>query len=130
MTAISWSELFTSFFILFGLFFILTGSLGLLRFPDVYSRLHAPTKSATLGVIGILIASIIHLGYTTGSWGVKEILITVFLFLTAPVGAHMMGRAAYLTGVPLSEKVVTDEYANSGKREEAGTKDADHTLQS
>ncbi len=129
MTGISWADLITSFFILFGLFFVFAGSLGLVRFPDVYTRLHAPTKGATLGVFGILVASIIHLA-ATGSWGVKEILTIVFLFLTAPVSAHMMSRAAYITGVPAKAKIVTNDLKDALPiKEEAMSNGSDPNIQ-
>ncbi|MBO8126089.1 MAG: Na+/H+ antiporter subunit G [Firmicutes bacterium] len=127
MTGISLSELLTSFFILFGLFFVLTGSIGLIRFPDVYTRLHAPTKSATLGVFGILIASIIHQA-SHGFLGIKEILTTVFLFLTAPVGAHMIARAAYLTGVQPAQQSTTCEFFYILRQKEEDKQDADQNL--
>lgn len=129
MTGISWSDVLTSFFILFGVFFVFAGSLGLVRFPDVYTRLHAPTKAATLGVIGILIASLIHQG-SEGSWGIKQILTAVFLFMTAPVGAHMMARAAYLTGVPAVEEPITNELVGLAKAVGDEEQDGHKTVES
>lgn len=73
--------------------FALVGSIGLLRFRDFYMRLHAPTKASTLGVGGVLLASMLwHWG--VGAWAVRELLITLFLFVTAPVSANLMAQAA------------------------------------
>ena len=73
--------------------FALVGSIGLLRFPDFYMRLHAPTKATTLGVGGVLLASMLwHWG--RDAWAVRELLITLFLFVTAPVSANLMAQAA------------------------------------
>lgn len=77
--------------IVIGSTFVLVGSIGLVRLGDVYSRLHGPTKATTLGLGGLLLASILRFG--AGGFSVDEVLITVFLFLTAPVSAHMLARA-------------------------------------
>lgn len=82
------------FFVLLGGVFILVGSIGLARLPDFFMRLHAPTKATTLGIGGLLIASMIYFAYTVGSFSVHEVLITIFLFITAPVSAHMMAKSA------------------------------------
>ncbi|MCX7629508.1 MAG: Na+/H+ antiporter subunit G [Geminicoccaceae bacterium] len=78
--------------ILVGSFFLLVGSFGLLRLPTFVQRLHAPTKATTLGVGGILIASMLYFLFTTGRLSVHELLITLFLFLTAPVSAYMLAK--------------------------------------
>ena len=80
--------------ILTGAGIALLGSVGLARFPDVFTRLHGPTKATTLGVGGVLLGTII-LFISEGEVGVvRELLITVFLFLTAPVSAHLVAKAA------------------------------------
>lgn len=76
-----------------GSFFMVVGSFGLLRLPTLLQRLHAPTKATTLGVGGILIASMLYFLFTTGRLSVHELLITLFLFLTAPVTAYMVAKA-------------------------------------
>ena len=73
--------------------FTLVGAIGLLRFPDFYMRLHAPTKATTLGVGGVLLASIV-VGWWQGALGLNLLLITLFLFVTAPVSANLMAQAA------------------------------------
>ena len=79
-----------------GSFFVLVGSLGLVKLSDFLKRLHGPTKATTLGVGCILVASIgYHALLGDGlALGLREILITVFLFITAPISAHLMARAA------------------------------------
>ena len=94
-----------------GTFLMFLAGLGILRMPDVFTRMHASTKGASLGVACLMIAASLHfqdLGVTT-----KAILTIAFVFLTAPVGAHVLGRAAYRRGVPLWENSVIDEAKES-----------------
>lgn len=79
--------------LLVGAVFTLVGAVGMVRFPDFFMRLHAPTKATTLGVGGVLIASMLTT-WARGQWGVHELLITLFLFVTAPVSANLMAKAA------------------------------------
>lgn len=79
--------------IMVGAFFMLVGAIGMVRLPDFYMRLHAPTKSSTLGVGGVLLASLL-LGWAEGHPGIGELLITLFVFLTAPVSANLLAQAA------------------------------------
>lgn len=74
--------------------FGLVGSYGLLKLPDLMTRLHAPTKATTLGVGGVLIASMIHFAVFEGHLSFHELLITLFLFLTAPVSAQLLIKSA------------------------------------
>jgi multicomponent K+:H+ antiporter subunit G len=87
-------ELLLSLLILIGAGFTLIGSLGLLRLGDFYSRLHAPTKATTLGVGSLLIASAVFFSHQDEGLSLHEVLVTLFLFITAPVGAHLMAKAA------------------------------------
>lgn len=79
--------------IVVGAFFIFVGSFGLLKLPSFMARLHAPSKSTTLGVGGCLVASMLQLWATAGTISVQEVLITFFLFMTAPVTAHFLALA-------------------------------------
>ena len=88
--------------------FALVGSIGLLRLPDFFMRLHAPTKATTLGVGGVLVASLLA-GWARGDWGMQELLITLFLFLTAPVSASLMAKAALHERAPSRAPVPPDE---------------------
>jgi len=85
-------ELIVSFLILFGAAFVLLGSLGLAKLPGFFMRLHGPTKASTLGVGSILLASAVYFT-SRGGLSVHEILILIFLFLTAPISALLMARA-------------------------------------
>jgi multicomponent K+:H+ antiporter subunit G len=79
-------------------FFLLVGAIGLVRLPDFYMRLHAPTKASTLGVGGVLLASML-VAFVQGRPGVAELLITLFVFVTAPVSANVLAQAALHLGL-------------------------------
>ncbi|MEF8757024.1 MAG: monovalent cation/H(+) antiporter subunit G [Halobacteriales archaeon] len=83
--------------IVVGSFFLAVGTIGLLRLPNVYNRLHATSKSATLGAASIFLAGFIYFGGEGA--GLVSLVGIVFLFLTAPTGAHMISRAARRMGV-------------------------------
>ena len=87
-------ETFVSVLIVVGAVFALIGSIGLARFPDVYTRLHGPTKATTLGIGSLLLASVIWLSGHGEGVTLRELLIAAFLFLTAPVSAHLLAKAA------------------------------------
>ena len=86
-------DLLTALLLLAGASFALIGSIAIVRMPDIYTRLHGPAKATTLGVGGVLIASILYFS-TRGDLSVHELLVAVFLFITAPVSAHLVARAA------------------------------------
>lgn len=89
-------EAAVSALILGGAFFLLVGSYGLAKLPDTMRRLHGPTKSATLGIGFLLIASMLYFLLARGRLSLHELLITTFLFLTAPVTALMVAKAHIL----------------------------------
>lgn len=101
--------------LLIGVFFVFLGMLGLLRLPDVYNRLHATTKIGTLGVVSVMLSILIKVGLSP--IGVKGITVGLFLFLTAPIAAHMIGRAAHRHGVGLCQGSVIDEYGKDCEKE-------------
>jgi len=80
-------------FLLLGAGFALIGSIGLARLPDVFTRLHGPTKSTTLGVGSVLLGSLLYFSMRQGL-SLHELLISLFLFMTAPVSAQLIARAA------------------------------------
>jgi multicomponent K+:H+ antiporter subunit G len=88
------AEYVSAILVFFGSAIALIGSIGLLRFPDIFTRLHGPTKATTLGVGSVLLGTIIYLSFQGESGAIRELLITVFLFLTAPVSAHLIAKAA------------------------------------
>jgi multicomponent K+:H+ antiporter subunit G len=89
-----WLDILLSLLVAIAAFFALVGSWALVKLPDVLQRLHGPTKATTLGVGCALIASAVWFAIH-GSLGVHELLITLFLFLTAPVSAHILVQAAW-----------------------------------
>lgn len=80
-----------------GAFFLVVGSVGLLRMPDVYNRMHATTKATTLGATSMFLAGFVYFG--PGGAGLVSLVGIVFLYLTAPTGAHVISRAAHRLGV-------------------------------
>jgi multicomponent K+:H+ antiporter subunit G len=82
--------------LLTGSFFLLVGSLGLARLPSLMQRLHAPTKAATLGAGGVLLASSLLFWLARGYPSYHEVLIGLFLFMSAPVTAHMLAKVNLL----------------------------------
>lgn len=80
--------------ILIGSLFALIGSIGLLKLPDFFMRLHGPTKATTLGVGALVIGSVIYFSTRGEGLSLHELLITLFLFMTAPVSANMLAKAA------------------------------------
>lgn len=101
------NDLVTAVLLLVGASFLLLASVGIVRMPDVFSRMQAATKASTLGVTCILLAIAVHfndLGIT-----MRALAASVFFLLTAPVTAHIVGRASYFLGVPLWEGTVRDE---------------------
>jgi multicomponent Na+:H+ antiporter subunit G len=100
-------ETITSLLMLSGAVFAFLAAMGILRFPDLFSRMQAATKGSAFGVTCVLLAVAVHfaeLGIAT-----RAIVTIIFVVLTAPVAAHMIGRAAYFVGVPLWQGTVTDE---------------------
>jgi multicomponent K+:H+ antiporter subunit G len=79
--------------LIIGALFALVGSFGLAKLSDFYRRLHGPTKASTLGV-GCILAGACLFFASRGQFGVQQALIAVFLFITAPVGAHLLVKAA------------------------------------
>jgi multicomponent Na+:H+ antiporter subunit G len=97
------------FAIAVGVFFMFVSSLGVIRMPDFYMRLHAPTKAATLGLFFLFVA--VAIAVPEKVVVTKALLALLFIAATAPVGAHIMSRAAYRTGVRPGADTVVDEYA-------------------
>ena len=89
---LAWQLAIAAMLVLGGVF-ALVGAVGMLRFPDFYMRLHAPTKATTLGIGGVLLASLL-VKFGLGSLGLHELLITLFVFITAPVSASLLAQAA------------------------------------
>lgn len=88
------SDIIVSLLLLVGGCFTLLGSFGLARLPEFFMRLHGPTKATTVGVGAIIIASLLHVGTGETDAGPRELAVTLFLMLTAPVTAHLLSKAA------------------------------------
>jgi multicomponent K+:H+ antiporter subunit G len=89
----AWVDMLAAALVVVGVFFAFVGSLGLAKLSDFLKRLHGPTKASTLGVGCILIASMLTFT-ASGTTSLRELLITLFVFLTAPVSAHLLIKAA------------------------------------
>jgi multicomponent K+:H+ antiporter subunit G len=87
-------EVLVAALVVIGAGFTCLGSVGLLRLRDFYSRLHSPTKATTLGVGSLLVASAVFFSWHEPGLSLHEILVALFLFITAPVSAHLMAKAA------------------------------------
>ena len=99
-----------------GLTFDFLGVLGLIRLPDVYSRVQASTKCVTFGSAGILLGVFLNFGFTPA--GYKALICIAFVLLTAPVSAHAIARAAHRNGTPLAKVSVIDQYAEDNELKE------------
>lgn len=88
------TEWIISILLLIGGSFVLIGSIGLVTMPDFFMRLHGPTKATTLGMAALLTASMVFFSTTEAGLSVKEVLISLFLLLTAPISAYMMIKSA------------------------------------
>ena len=91
------AEAVVALLILIGAFFLVVGSLGLAKLPDLMRRLHGPTKATTLGIGALLISSMLYFTIFQGDLSIHEVLIALFLFLTAPVTAQMIAKAFILS---------------------------------
>lgn len=86
---------------------MLLASIGIVRFPDLFSRMHAATKSGSFGMVLIMIAVCIDFAEV---WVIVEsVMIITFIFVTSPVAFHLIGRASYFMKIPMWEGTITDE---------------------
>lgn len=92
MTDAGWLDWIIAALLVGGAAFAVVGSYGLAKLSDFFKRLHGPTKATTLGVGGVLLASCIHFA-AAGLGGSEQILVALFLFITAPVSAHLLVKA-------------------------------------
>jgi len=117
-----WLDLAASVLLVAGGLFALLGSIGLVRLRDFPMRLHAPTKASTLGVGGTLLASMLCFGWWEGRLPVQELLITVWVFFTAPVTAHLLmqaHRARHPTATDANDVAPRPAETPSGRTESA-----------
>ncbi len=102
-------ELVGALIILFGAIISVVSAIGIIRFPDIYSRAHAATKTTTLAVLITLFGTFFFLLFAQSYLSVRLILGIVFVFITAPVSGHLVLRAAYRAGIPMTGHTVSDE---------------------
>lgn len=102
-------------FIAIGLVFSLVAAVGIVRMPDLFTRMQASAKAGTLGVGCMIIAVATY--YGDADIVTRALMIVLFLFLTAPIGAHVIARAGYRAGVPLWERSVCDEMKEHVRQE-------------
>ncbi|HSR88397.1 MAG TPA: monovalent cation/H(+) antiporter subunit G [Pontiella sp.] len=108
-------EMMVSLFLLLGGILSLIAVAGVLRMPDIFTRMHAATKVGTVGVSSVTIGLMIHFNSVTVTS--RGILVIAFFLLTAPVAAHMIARAAYRAGVSLWILTRIDEWKAHGEIE-------------
>lgn len=119
-----WLENTVAVLLVIGGIFLLIGSVGLARLPDLYTRLHGPTKATTLGIAGLLLASSVTFSASQGSLSVHEWLITLFLLITAPVSANMIAKTALHHQVPALKRTQGQSLIKTASHQ-AAPKDAD-----
>jgi multicomponent Na+:H+ antiporter subunit G len=95
-----------------GLFFSFTGAIGILRMPDVYTRVQCSSKTITMGALPLLVALVIAEGPMT-TYGARALIVAVLLLIVNPIASHALVRAAYKTGVPMWDGAVLDEPAEA-----------------
>lgn len=110
------SKFVIGYLILQGAFFSLISAIGVLRLPDVYTRNHAASKSATLGVLSILLGVFLYFWVLENHMNGRVLLGILFIFLTSPVAGHLISRAAYHTKVKLWENSKIDELKEKRKQ--------------
>ena len=118
-------EAIVTVFILIGTFFSFLSAIGLIRLPDVYTRSHAASKSTTLGVLCTLFGTFLYFLVSDSYISVRLILGIFFVFLTAPVSAHMISRSAYRSNVKLADVSVQDDLKEYIRQNTAAESNAD-----
>lgn len=103
------NEFWGALLILIGSIISVISAFGIIRFPDVYSRAHAATKSSTLAVLLTLVGAFLYFLLTDGTISVRLILGIVFVFITSPTAGHLIIRAAYKSKVKMTETTLVDE---------------------
>lgn len=104
-------------FLIGGAFFTVVAAIGVIRLPDTYTRLHAASKSSTLGVGMTLIGVFIYFGYYHAEFDTQLLLAVLFIFISAPVAAHFIARSAFHSDVEPYRLTILNEL----KRDETGS---------
>ena len=109
-------KIIAALFIIIGTLLSLVSTFGLIRLPDVYTRNHAASKSATLGIMSILLGTFLYFHYVHGHFDTRVLLGIFFIFLTSPVAGHLISRSAYHSGVKMWEKSVEDDLKDAKEK--------------
>lgn len=109
-------DIITACLLITGSLFMLLSAIGVVRMPDLFTRMHAATKVGTVGVSGIVLALAVH--FEEMKVVAPALLIIVFFLATAPIAAHMLGRVAYKVGIELWKGTVVDEWKRDNARNE------------
>jgi multicomponent Na+:H+ antiporter subunit G len=109
LTLPSYPEFMAALTMLVGTFLTVVACVGLVRFPDVYCRMHASGKAGTLGVSLLVVAAIIHFAETALSVPFRGALAIFFQFLTTPAATHLLARASYVSDYELDERTAVDD---------------------
>ncbi len=102
-------ELLVAALLLVGTFLVLLSDIGLVRFPDVFTRMHAAGKAGTLGVVLLIMATTVYVAGTPNDVSLRGVLCMFFQFLTTPAATHLLAQACYLCEYRRSERTVVDE---------------------
>ena len=103
------AEVIVALLCLLGTFLIALTGIGLVRFPDVFCRMHAAGKAGTLGVVLVVLGATVHFAGTEQDVWMRGVLAVFFQFLTSPAATHLLARAAYVCDYPLAERTAVDE---------------------
>ncbi|MEX0780134.1 MAG: monovalent cation/H(+) antiporter subunit G [Balneolales bacterium] len=117
-------DIISGILLIAGAGFMLIASIGLVRLPDLLMRMHASTKAGTLGAGLILLG--VSFAFTDTAITARVLTIIVFILLTAPVAAHLIGRAAYYVGMDLWKGTVIDELKDEVERQHVDNKSNIH----
>jgi len=109
LSGIELSKVIVAGLIFIGTVFSFLSVIGIIRFPDIYTRAHAASKSASLGVLCTLFGTFLYFLIKDGYFSIRLILGILFVFLTSPVVAHLLNRSAYRSNVALTEESVQDD---------------------
>lgn len=112
------SEMVAAILILTGTIFSFLSAIGIIRLPDVYTRSHAASKSSTLGVLFTLFGAFLFFLFADNFFSIRLLLGIFFVFLTAPISAHVICRAAYRSSVEMSSTSVRDDLKGALRKEQ------------
>lgn len=110
-------------FILIGSIISVISAIGIIRFPDIYTRAHAATKTTTLAVLITLVGTFIYVWFSDMYMSVRLMLGIIFVFITAPISGHLVLRAAYRAHIKMTDSTAEDELQSALLKEEAEEED-------